>query len=224
MSKDSGLFIPSILFEDNHLLVVNKPAGMPTQSDRSGRDSLLEWCRRYIRESRRKPGNVFVGMVQRLDRPVPGVIVFARTSKAASRLSEQIRGGKMEKIYRAVVEGCLTDEGRLDHYLVRRGTLTVTGKDGETGARTASLRYRILGNAPGKSLVEILLLTGRKHQIRAQMSAIGHPALGDRKYGSVASLGPDHIALMCNTLSFRHPVREEHLVFTVPEPDWWPWP
>ncbi|MHB9029754.1 MAG: RluA family pseudouridine synthase [Candidatus Latescibacterota bacterium] len=224
MSNGTGRSIPDILYEDNHLLVVNKPAGILTQSDQSGDDSLLEWCRRYIRDHYRKLGNVFLGMVHRLDRPVCGVIVFARTSKAASRLSGQIRLGEMEKIYRAVVEGRLEGEAELSHLLVRRGSQTVPVSLPESGSQQAVLRYAALESAFRKSLTEITLITGRKHQIRAQMSAIGHPILGDRKYGSPTSLGPDRIALMCRSLSFHHPTRDERLTFTVPEPGWWPWP
>lgn len=215
---------PVIVFEDNHLLVVNKPAGVLTQSDRSGDDSLLEWCRRYIRDTCQKPGNVFLGMVHRLDRPVGGIIVFARTSKAASRLSGQIREGRMEKVYRAVVEGVLEGEAELEHFLVRTGSLTTVVSKSDPDAQRAVLRYRALEHTPRKSLVEIELITGRKHQIRAQLSAIGHPVLGDRKYGSPTPLGPDRIALMSRSLSFDHPTRAERLTFTAPEPDWWPWP
>jgi 23S rRNA pseudouridine1911/1915/1917 synthase len=224
MSNDTWSVSSVILYEDNHLLVVNKPAGILTQSDRSGDDSLLEICRGYIRERYRKPGNVFLGMVHRLDRPVGGVIVFARTSKAASRLSEQLRHNEMEKIYRAVVENCLEGEAELTHNLLRRGSLTVPVSLSESGSQQATLRYSALESTSRKSLVEITLITGRKHQIRSQMSAIGHPVLGDRKYGSSTPIGPDRIALRCRSISFRHPTRDECLSFTAPEPDWWPWP
>jgi 23S rRNA pseudouridine1911/1915/1917 synthase len=224
MSNGSDRFLPEILYEDNHLLVVNKPAGILTQSDRSGDESVLEWCRKYIRDRYRKPGSVFIGMVHRLDRPVSGVLVFARTSKAASRLSGQIRRGEMEKIYRAVVEGCLEGKAELVHDLIRRGSVSVPADRPEPGAQRALLRYAALESTIKKSLVEIQLITGRKHQIRAQMSAIGHPVLGDRKYGSSTALGPNRIALMCRTLSFHHPTRDERLSFSAPEPGWWPWP
>ncbi len=224
MSTSPGERLPTILFEDNHLLVVNKPAGILTQSDRSGADSLLEWCRRSIRDRYNKQGNVFIGMVHRLDRPVGGVIVFARTSKAAARLSAQIRGGSIEKNYLAVVEGSLNGAAELSHFLVRTGSLTVTAPESRSGSQSALLRYRVMATAPGKSLVEIRLITGRKHQIRAQMSAIGHPVWGDRKYGASSSLGPDRIALMSRSISFDHPTRDERLTFTAPEPEWWPWP
>lgn len=236
----SNIVLPalSVLYEDNHLLVVNKPAGMLTQSDRSGAVSLLDLCREYIRVTRKKTGNVFIGMVHRLDRPVCGVIVFALTSKAASRLSARFRNGEADKRYLAVVEGHLEGAGALIHSLVRRGSVTLTLDAPEPGElatqrvrsspreprQDAALQYRSLSAEERASLLEITLLTGRKHQIRAQLSAIGHPVLGDRKYGSLFSLGPDRIALMCSSLSIAHPTRGEVMTFTAPQPDWWPLP
>jgi 23S rRNA pseudouridine1911/1915/1917 synthase len=213
----------AILYEDNHLLVVDKPAGVLTQSDKSGEDCLLEMCRRYIRESCDKKGNVFLGMVHRLDRPVCGVIVFAKTSKAASRLSSQIRKSEMEKIYHGVVEGFLEGEGVLEDYLVRAGDKTLKAEVSEPEAKQAILKYRSLHATVEKSLIEITLVTGRKHQIRAQLSQTGHPVLGDSKYGSVFDMGKDKIALMSYSLTLKHPTREEILSFTASEPDWWPW-
>lgn len=214
----------AVLYEDNHLLVVEKPAGVLTQSDKSGDDSLLEMCRRYVRERYNKQGNVFIGMVHRLDRPVSGAIVFARTSKAASRLSAQIRKGEMEKTYRAVVEGRLEGEGVLEDYLVREGDKTLKVAASAHEAQRAVLRYRSISATIKKTLVEIDLITGRKHQIRAQLSHTGHPVLGDRKYGSGIDLGKDRIALMSYSLTFKHPTREEVISFTAREPYWWPWP
>jgi 23S rRNA pseudouridine1911/1915/1917 synthase len=224
MSNDAAPVTPDVLYEDNHLLVVNKPAGLLTQSDLSGAPSLLEICREYIRGKYDKKGNVFLGMVHRLDRPVGGVLVFARTSKAASRLSEQIRRGEMVKRYRAVVEGSLEGEGELEHHLAREGSTTYAVSPGSPDSQRALLRYHSLGAAPRKSLLEIVLVTGRKHQIRAQMSAIGHPVYGDRRYGSPHDLGPDRIALRSYSLTLKHPTRDEVMTFTAPEPDWWPWP
>ncbi len=224
MSNGADAAQPDVLYEDNHLLVVNKPAGVLTQSDSSGDPSLLEICREYIREKYAKQGNVFLGMVHRLDRPVSGALVFARTSKAASRLSEQIRRGEMVKLYRAVVEGVLEGEDELEHHLAREGSVTRTVPRSSPDSQQAILRYRSLAVTDRKSLVEITLVTGRKHQIRAQMSAIGHPVYGDRKYGSPHDLGPDRIALQSHALTLKHPTRDEVLTFTAPEPDWWPWP
>jgi 23S rRNA pseudouridine1911/1915/1917 synthase len=212
-----------VLYEDNHILVVEKPAGLLTQSDKSGEDSLLEMCRRYVRDKYDKKGNVFLGMVHRLDRPVSGVIVFARTSKAASRLSAMIRNGDMRKTYHAVVEGSLEGEGVIEDYLVREGDKTLKADMSVPKAQLAVLRYRSLKSTENKSLVEVTLITGRKHQIRAQLSQIGHPILGDRKYGSSVDLGKDKIALMSFSLAFKHPTRDEALSFYANEPDWWPW-
>jgi 23S rRNA pseudouridine1911/1915/1917 synthase len=224
MSNGADAGDPEVLYEDNHLLVVNKPAGVLTQSDRSGAPSLLEICREYIREKYLKKGNVFLGMVHRLDRPVGGVLVFARTTKAASRLSEQIRRGEMVKRYHAVVEGALEGGDELEHLLAREGSLTITVSPSAPDSQRALLRYQSLSSTPRKSLVEIVLITGRKHQIRAQMSAIGHPVYGDRKYGSPHDLGPDRIALLSHSLTLKHPTRDEVMTFTAPTPDWWPWP
>lgn len=224
MSNTPGAETPVILYEDNHLLVVNKPAGLLTQSDLTGEDSLLEWCRRYIRDKYQKPGNVFMGMVHRLDRPVSGVMVFARTSKAAARLSAQIRGGTVEKVYHAVVEGRLAGCGELEHFLERRGDRSTALETKTPGTQRAVLRYQTIEATGEASLAEIVLITGRKHQIRAQMSAIGHPVLGDAKYGSRTPLGESRIALMSLSLTFDHPTKGDRMTFTAPEPDWWPWP
>jgi 23S rRNA pseudouridine1911/1915/1917 synthase len=213
---------PIVLYEDNHLLVVNKPAGIPTQSDRSGGINLLDLCREYIRVTRGKKGDVFLGMVHRLDHPVGGVIVFARTSKAAARLSAQFRNGEVDKRYRAVVEGYVSGDCELTHYLVRDGSLTRALSDPIPGAREAQMRYTAIESGADASLIDITLLTGRKHQIRAQLRAIGHPVLGDRKYGSRISFGEDRIALMCRSLEFTHPTRGERMRFEAGEPEWWP--
>ncbi len=215
--------MPTILYEDNHLLVVNKQAGVLTQSDISGDINLLDLCREYIREKYQKKGNVFIGMVHRLDRPVSGVIVFARTSKAASRLSEQFRNGTIDKGYLAVVDGLLAGSRTLVHYLVRTGAVTHAFDEPMPGAQRAELIYRSLAVSGRTSLIEIDLLTGRKHQIRAQLAKIGHPVFGDRAYGSLSMISTDRIGLMCRTLAFSHPTRDERLTFTAEPPDWWPW-
>jgi 23S rRNA pseudouridine1911/1915/1917 synthase len=224
MSNPPSDIRPVVLYEDNHLLVVDKPAGLLTQSDLSGAVNLLDICRDYLRIRYGKPGNVFIGMVHRLDRPVSGVIVFARTSKGASRLSEQFRNGTIDKRYLAVVEGKPEENGELFHHLARRGSITVTTGSDEPGSRDSALRYRTVETAHDTSLLEITLLTGRKHQIRAQLSAIGHPVFGDAKYGSHHSLGHDRIALMCRSITLKHPTRDDILTFTAEPPGWWPWP
>lgn len=216
-----------ILYEDNHLLAVNKPAGLPCQPDASGDPTLLEAARVYLKEKYHKPGNVFVGLVHRLDRPVAGVVVLARTSKAAARLSAAFREGRIEKIYRAVVAGCLeSDEGRLTHWLrkvSRRRRSEVTAPD-VPGTREAILDYRVIAAAGGASLLEVALQTGRSHQIRVQLAAVGHPILGDLKYGAGAALPGGAIALYARRLRFDHPTRAESVEIAAPNPPGWPWP
>lgn len=216
-------YAPPVLYEDNHLLVVDKPAGMLTQSDISGDDNLLDVCREYIRVKYQKKGNVFLGMVHRLDRPVTGVIVFARTSKAASRLSEQFREGSVEKRYLAVVEGILSDSRTLVHHLVRTGSVTRASVEPMPGSQQAELSYSSLSSSGCASLVDITLVTGRKHQIRAQFTSIGHPIFGDRSYGAIHIIPGGRIALMCRKIAFLHPTRDEIMTFSVAPPEWWPW-
>ncbi|MDY0310964.1 MAG: RNA pseudouridine synthase [Desulfobacterales bacterium] len=216
-----------ILYADNHLLAVNKPAGLPCQPDASGDPTLVEAVQTYLKEKYQKPGNVFVGLVHRLDRPVAGVVVLARTSKAAARLSAAFREGRIEKVYRAVVVGCLENEGgRLAHWLrkvSRRRRSEVTGPNAP-GARRALLDYRVLETMEGTSLLEVALLTGRSHQIRVQLAAVGHPILGDLKYGAGAPLSGGAIALYARCLRFDHPTRDQVVEIVAPDPRGWPWP
>ncbi len=220
-----------MLFEDNHLLVVVKPAGLPTQGDRTGDVSLLDVAKSWIKERHAKPGSVYLGLVHRLDRPAAGLVVLAKTSKAASRLSEQFREREVRKTYRAVVDGTpAATEAELVHYLGGAGAAGRAAPNRVTvretaapGYKVARLRYRALRAGSGRALLEIELETGRKHQIRAQLAAIGHPILGDRKYGG-APLPPPHplarargIALVAARLELKHPVRRgDVLVFELP--------
>jgi 23S rRNA pseudouridine1911/1915/1917 synthase len=208
------LSIP-ILFEDNHLLVVDKPAGIPVQADGKAPDDLLNRLKAYIKSTYGKPGDVFLGLVHRLDQPVSGVMVFARTSKAASRLSEQIRLHQMKKTYRARLSGRLTvAEGTLRHYLWKddkTNTVKVYEKPGRD-TKESVLHFRLMAEEKGDSIVEIDLVTGRPHQIRAQFAHIGHPLRGDGKYGS--SDGSD-LALRAVRLGLFHPVTKEWMEFSV---------
>jgi len=166
-----------IIFEDNHLLVVEKPVNMPTQRDNSGDLDLLAYLKQDLKVRYAKPGNVYLGLVHRLDRPVGGVMVFAKTSKAASRLSSQIREGKLGKHYLAVVHGLLkAKNGRLHHYLLKdsRRNLVTAVPEGTPDAKEAWLDYWVIGEREGMSLLQITLGTGRSHQIRVQFAAIGH--------------------------------------------------
>lgn len=213
-----------ILYEDNHLIVCIKPAGVLSQSDGSGAPDMLTILKRYIKEKYQKPGEVYLGLVHRLDRPVSGVMVFARTSKAASRLSEQIRTRKVEKLYRCVVNGILEGSGRLENYISKdedRNIVTVSDSE-KPGFKASYLDYRAVDTKDGLTLAEIKLGTGRSHQIRAQMAHNGYPLVGDQKYGQKDNRCKD-IALESFRLSFEHPVRREFITFEAPIPEGFPW-
>ena len=212
-----------VLYEDNHLLAVDKPAGLATMGVSADRPSLLGEARRYLKHKYNKPGNVYVGIVSRLDAPVTGVVLLARTSKAAARLTEQFRGGRVEKLYWAVVEGQPEPEQDLCVDWLRkdeRHRRMHLAAAGQPAAKEARLRYRVLRPLGPNTLVEVQLETGRKHQIRLQLAARGWPVFGDRKYGarSVMSSG---IALHARRLSLTHPVRQTPLQLTAPLPGAW---
>ena len=202
-------FASIVLYEDNHLLAVDKPAGLLVQGDATGRPNLLDLGKKYLRVKYNKPGRVFLGLVHRLDRQASGVVVLARTSKAAGRLSAQFRNNEVKKIYLARVHGRLDPPaGTSEVFLAREGSKSVVTGPEAPGARPASLSFRTLEAGPEASLVEIDLHTGRRHQIRAQMAALGHPILGDLKYGSPVPPHQDSIALLARSLTFRHPTRD----------------
>jgi 23S rRNA pseudouridine1911/1915/1917 synthase len=214
-----------ILHEDNHLLVVVKPPDLPTQADASGDPDLQSVLKRDVKRRHGKPGNVYLGLVHRLDRPVGGVVVLARTSKAAARLSDQIRRRVFGKRYLAVIEGCPDPAaGELrDHLLKDRDRNTVRVVDPETpGARQARLRYAVRSHDRGVSLVEVDLRTGRPHQIRVQFASRGHPLVGDRRYGRGGARGA-RLALWSWWIRLAHPTRGEELTFSAPPPDSAPW-
>jgi len=208
-----------VLYDDNHLLGVVKPAGLPTQAGRPGEPCLLEVARQWVRERYQKPGRVFLGLVHRLDRPVAGVVVFARTSKAASRLSQQIRERTVTKIYRALVSGTPTPAaGPLVHHVETRPDGRVLLHDAPAPDRKeARLRYRVL--RPGDPcLLEVELDTGRKHQIRMQLARHGHPIVGDAQYGSTVPFMPGAIALSAWRLVVAHPTQPERRIeLTMPD-------
>ncbi len=212
-----------VLYEDNHLLVVHKPPGLPTMGVKPEIPSLLAVAKRYIKEKYAKPGNVYLGVVSRLDTPVSGVVVMARTSKAAARLNEQFRERLVAKTYWALVEGHLRErEQELVDWLGEdpRHRRVAVVPQGTAGAREARLRCYRLQRCRRGSLVEVELLTGRKHQIRVQLASRGYPILGDRKYGSRAQFG-EGIALLAKTLRIMHPVTREPLEFSVRPPAAW---
>ena len=202
------------VYEDNHLLVAVKPQGQLTQSDETGDLSLQDECKQYIKEKYQKPGEVYLGLVHRLDRPVGGLVAFARTSKAASRLSEQLRTHHMEREYLAVVEGeDLPARGDLRDWLLQgEDGLVRVVPEGTPGAKEARLHYERLGAREGTALVHLRLETGRKHQIRVQLSHLGYPICFDMRYGH-GERGRD-IALFGAVLRLTHPTRKEDMTFT----------
>lgn len=205
---------PEEIFSDNHILILDKPAGMPTQSDDPQIMSLQTWGQHYLKQKLNKPGNVFLHPIHRLDKPVRGLVIFAKTSKALSRLNEQIKEGTVKKTYRALVEGTLKEpSGTLVHYLRHDEHRAVVCSQQDPLGKKAILEYRLIKTVPHGSLVEITLLTGRYHQIRAQFSAISHPVFGDRKYNSQIPYGNDEIALIHYAVEFLHPVTRTPLKF-----------
>ena len=212
----------AVLFEDNHLLAVNKPAGVLTQPSDTVEDSVETRAKEWVRRVKEKPGAVFLHAVHRLDREVSGVVLFARTSKALSRLNEEMRSRRVEKIYHALVEGVPPREsGVLEHWLVHGSHAAKVVPAGSTGARLARLEYRALRHDDGLTLVEIRLETGRYHQIRAQLSEMGCPIAGDGRYGSRHATS-GRIALHHRRLTFAHPVRKEPVGIEAPYPAEWP--
>jgi 23S rRNA pseudouridine1911/1915/1917 synthase len=213
-----------VLYEDNHLLAVLKPAGLATMGVAADSPSLLKLAKQHIKQKYQKPGNVYLGVVSRLDSPVSGVVVFARTSKAAARLTEQFRTHRVEKTYWALVEGVLEpSSGTLTNYLARDEVNRRMRIVGATmpGSQQASLGYRRLKIVrKDLSLVEVDLQTGRKHQIRLQLAESGHPIIGDEKYGSRRKFGGG-IALHARRLTVDHPIRHENITFEAPVPETW---
>lgn len=210
-----------ILYEDNHLLVVNKLPGEIVQGDKTGDEPLVETLKQMIKVRDNKPGNVFLGVVHRLDRPVGGAVIFAKTSKALSRLNQMLREGKIHKTYWALTRGTPpTDEGTLTHYI---STVESTNKSyahatPKNGAKEARLKYRLLARGQNFNLLEIQLLTGRKHQIRVQLSAIGCPIRGDLKYGDKRSNPDGSISLLARRIEFVHPVSGKEICVEAPLP------
>lgn len=213
-----------VFYEDNHLLVLYKPAGLIMQRDHKNKANLLDLTKLWIKVRCSKPGNVFAGMVHRLDGPVAGVVVVARTSKAASRLSAQFRHGGIEKQYLAVVEGRPPKDGeRLENFMVRDGRLSRIVNQDAPGAQKAVLHYRSRADLENRSLLGITLETGRRHQIRLQLSHLGCPIVGDVNYGAPAAMSHGRIALLAHRLCFDHPTRRTRMQFETPVPQGWPW-
>lgn len=218
---------PLILYEDNHLLIVDKPAGLLTQGDASGRPSLLDKVKGFLKKRDRKPGNVFVGMVQRLDKPVSGVLVFAKTSKAAGRVSEQIRKRRVNKYYLAVTQSGVPEEPlsaesergwhEIAHRLLRIGDKTIVDDRGGE-SRQALMHLKTLFRGKRCQLHAVSLITGRKHQIRAQLSALGMPICGDAKYGAQPLPDAGRILLHSYCVRLTHPTRARQIEVFCPPP------
>jgi 23S rRNA pseudouridine1911/1915/1917 synthase len=213
-----------VLYEDNHLLVVNKPAGLATQGVAEGAPSILTVAKDYLKRKYRKPGNVFLGVVSRLDSSVSGALVLARTSKAADRLTKQFQSGQIEKTYWALVEPAPQPaEGELSHWVLKndRERRVQAVQPHLRGSQHARLGYRVVRKEKSGTLVAVRLDTGRKHQIRVQLAAIGCPIIGDKKYGSGRTFLKGSIALHCVRLAFEHPTTKERMTFISPPPAAW---
>ena len=208
----------NVLYEDNHVIVVEKPVNIPSQGDKTGDVDMLSIVKHYLKEKYQKPGEVYLGLIHRLDRPVGGVMVFAKTSKAAARLSEQVRTKQFEKQYLVVVDGKMQQEkGILEDYLLKneRNNISKVVKEGTKNAKLASLDYEVLKYAEDiqLSVVKVNLHTGRHHQIRVQFASRGHSLYADQKYGTRGR--GKQIALWAYKLSFYHPISKQKLTFQV---------
>ncbi len=210
-----------ILFEDNHILVVNKRAGWLVQADAEGETGLEDAVKAFIRRRDNKPGDVFMGVVHRIDRPVSGAVLLAKTSKALTRLNEMIRNGLIDKRYWVITEALMPAEnGTLTHHIVRDGKTNRSRAhdSARAGSKEARLEYKMLAGSKNYYLYEVQLLTGRHHQIRAQFSKVGAPIKGDLKYGAKRSNEDGGISLHSRLLSFEHPVRREPVTVVAPVP------
>ena len=215
-----------VIYEDNHLLVVEKPVNILSQGDDTNDKDMVNLLKNYIKEKYNKPGNVFIGLVHRLDRPVGGVMVFAKTSKAASRLSEQVRNKSFKKTYRAVIHGTMNKkEDTLKDYLYKNkktNMVSVVNKN-HKDAKNAELDYKTLKSKNNFSLVEIDLKTGRPHQIRVQFSSRNHPLFGDQRYGQDVNKVGQQIALWSYKIEITHPTTKEKMEFVCEPPKEYPW-
>jgi 23S rRNA pseudouridine1911/1915/1917 synthase len=211
-----------VLYEDNHIIVINKRSSDIVQGDKTGDVPLSEMVKEYIKRKYNKPGDVFLGVVHRLDRPVSGAVIFARTSKALTRLNTMIRDREVQKLYWAITSKIPDPhQGKLDHYLIKNQKKNTSQAFNEpaTGRLKAELIYSYLASSDRYHLLEVELLTGRHHQIRVQLSAIGCPIKGDLKYGASRSNKNASISLHARSISFIHPVKREKILVTAPVPD-----
>lgn len=210
----------NIIYEDNHLLVIEKPINIPVQKDNTNDIDLITMLKDYRKKNENKPGEAYLGLVHRLDRPVGGIMVFAKTSKAASRLSDQIRTNTFHKTYLAVIQGVMPKEGVFEDYLVKNEKENISYVTSKEKGKYSKLEYKLLNTKDNLSLVRINLITGRSHQIRVQFSSRNHPLIGDSKYGD----NPNNIsiALYAESITFNHPTTKEKLTFTLNKPNRYP--
>ena len=216
----------NVLYEDNHLLIVEKPVNIAVQEDASKDMDLLNMLKSYIKEKYNKPGDVYLGLVHRLDRPVGGVMVFARTSKAASRLSNELRKQQIYRKYKAIIRGTLPNkQGELVDYLYkdRKKNLVTVVSSKNKGGKKAILEYKVLSKKDNLSMLEVELKTGRSHQIRVQLANQGTPLYGDQKYGGHVNKHGQQIALWASSLSVKHPTKDEMITVESEPPKEYPW-
>ena len=212
----------NVLYEDNHIIVINKKAGEIVQGDKTGDKSLCDTMKAYLKEKYAKPGNVFVGLPHRLDRPVSGIVVFAKTSKALERLNAMFRDGKVKKIYWAITkERPAESEGEINSWILRNEKMNKSFSYPKEvkGSKQALLSYKHISASQNYNLIEVELKTGRHHQIRCQLSSIGCPIKGDLKYGAQRSNPDGSISLHARYIEFVHPVSKQLIAITAPLPD-----
>ena len=211
-----------VIYEDNHIIIVNKQSGEIVQGDKTGDRPLSDIVKQYIKEKYQKPGEVFLGVVHRLDRPVSGLVVFARTSKALTRLNKMFAEGEVHKIYWAIVKNAPEQpEGTLTHWLVRneKQNKSYAYTTEKPNAKKAILKYKVIGRSDNYTLLEVNLMTGRHHQIRCQLAAMGCPIKGDLKYGAPRSNPDGSISLMSRHVEFTHPVSKLQIAVEAPLPE-----
>jgi 23S rRNA pseudouridine1911/1915/1917 synthase len=220
--SEQDVFVPEILYEDNHIIAINKKSSQIVQSDKTGDEPLVELLKKFIKQRDNKPGDVFLGIVHRLDRPVGGVMIFAKTSKSLVRLNEMFRSGEVKKTYLAIVKNAPPKEHDvITHYLLRneQQNKSYAHKFPVKNTKEARLEYTVVGKSDNYILLKIRLFTGRHHQIRCQLAAIGSPVKGDLKYGFDRSNKDASISLIAYSISFVHPVKKETISITAPLPN-----
>ena len=212
----------NVIYEDNHIIIVNKSSGEIVQGDKTGDTPLVETVRAYIKEKYNKPGNVFCGLTHRLDRPVSGVVIFAKTSKALERINNMLKNHEIKKTYWAIVKNPpKNNEGTLVNYLVRneKQNKSYAYNTENTNSKRAELNYKVIGKSDNYTLLEVNLITGRHHQIRCQLAAMGCPIKGDLKYGFDRSNRDGSISLHARSVEFTHPVSKELIHVEAPTPE-----